>query len=380
MGRVLNLESLANLCHDNLLIYFDPRHYKSTATVEIVRDIAFPSEPLVVGVFGSAFEAGNIPQHDMGKVNLAVREIADELAKYGSVVVVTGACPDGSIPTEVVRQIKGRNQTIPIIGISPWRDFEEAQSKARSVGKQTDLLRPTHDWILYSDFGNYRMRDGLTCTIVNGALAIRGSTGTHDEIAGLYEEGKVVGRLKGYAGSADVQEAVVESFAADGKHHYVDLPHTNARELTRRVIGQIAVDSCLRSGRETSTIDVYAHTPRNGSPNPALNLRRFRRRNPQIDWRQEHDRPYPFTHYNRSDLSHAGKLLLGLPRYEARQYVEELLGATVTEVPHYRPGEVGILMFPTQKGIRVPEAIQIALQLIAEEFRHHVLYFKQPTS
>ncbi len=377
MSQILTLDQLERYCLDNSLRNFDVMNYKESATAEISRNIVIPEKPVVVGSFGSGLEKGNRLREEsnkeLQKARRFARESASELVKYRkNLVLVTGFCPDESIPTIVAEEVKRIDSSIPIIGISPWTDYEHAERLAKKEGKVMDISKKVHDMVIYSHYCDFGLRDDLNAKFVDGAIAIRGSTGTNHELAALYENGKVAGRLIGLGGATDAQDDIIESFEEDGKHQYVVFAESNPHELVRKVVAQIYVDNYLKQNKETSTIDVYIHSDHTGIAAPILNIRRFRRREGEEDWRDAHDRRYPFVSYTRSDLAYAGKLLTGMQKAAMREYVEDLLQGDVVKVPSYRNGEVGVLFFPARDGIR--ELVPVALETIANEKQEKVFY------
>ena len=364
MQQELNLGQLERFCIEHSLRNFNPRHYKESTRAEIHSNVDFPDNPLIVGMFGSAFEKGEVPEEDYQLAIDAANKIAGELSQYSSrLVLVGGFCPDGSIPSLVAERIKEIDESIPVVGISPWKDYSEASSEARSVGKTMINTQKTHDLVIYTDFGSFRMRDGSNCHFVDGAIAMRGSTGTNDELAGLYETGKVAGRLLGFGGSTDAQDDVVKSFIKDGKHHYVELSGMDPNELVRRVIGQINVDHYLKIGQESSSIDVYIHNSSKRGLEPVINIRRFRVRDEDNDWQSANDRAYPFITYDRHDFRHVGKLLAGIDKQTAQEYVHDVLMDAIFETKVYKHGEAGLLLFPKRK---IHQDVPVALEHIAQ--------------
>ena len=376
MPRILNLDALAAFCRDNSLTNFRPREYKESTRAELIREVSFPAEPAVIGVFGSAFESqGKVADTSMAE-GLA-RDIAGQLGEYrGNIVLVTGACPDNSLPTVVAAELKKIAPEVPVVGISPWVDYTEAISENPDGYAG---LRISHDMIIYTDFGDFLMRDGSNDNLVDGAISIRGSCGTNHELAGLYEAGKVVGLLAGSEGVSDAQGRVVGAFKEDGKNHYVVFAESDPRELVRKVAGQIFVDNYLKAHRESSSIDVYTKQTDSGNVVPIVNVRRFRMRGGEYSWKTANDRRYPFVGYdNRQDLSHAGKLLLGVERSCAREYIQDLLHQEMETLSICRPGEVGVLLFPRRKAFATAhEAVPEALEIIAGEERDRVFYHQQ---
>lgn len=373
MSDILTLSQLEQFCEDNSLSNFDARHYKESTRAEIINNISYPKNPLIIGTFGSAFEKGNVPERTYNEAIAAAKSLAKQLSEYKNrLVLVTGFCPDGSIPSLVAEELKNIAPSVPVIGISPWKNIDEARKNAVKEGKQMNITQKVHDLAVYSDFGSFRMRDGLNCHFVDGAIAMRGSTGTNDEIAGLYETGKVVGRLIGFGGSTDAQNQIVRSFQDDGKHHYVEISSDNPYEVVRKLIGQINVDQCLKKGQESSSIDLYVHHSASRGVEPIINIRRFRIRAEEKEWQDAKDRAYPFITYTRPDLTHAGKLLIGMQKAEVREYIQDLLYREVFEISTYRKGEVGILMFPSKKGIH--HDVPAALEVIARQETEKVFY------
>jgi len=363
----LDLEGLTRFFTQNNIEGFNPRHFKPSAKGELNRNMHMPQDPAVIAIFGSAFESGNTANIDTSHAVRLAGELAVGLKEHKDVVLVTGACPDNSLPTIVAAKLKEIAPSIPIIGISPWGDSGEA-AKHNDYG----LINRTHDLVLYTDFGDYTMRDGTNCKVAEACVTIRGSTGTHHEIAGMLEEGKVIGLMAGSGGASDAQEGIISASKEDGKNHYIVFRESQPRELVARVIAQLHVDRMLRKGIETSSVDLYTHySGTRGGVEPAFNVRRFVLREEDRYWRAARDRRYPFVSYHRPDLTHTGQLLLGISREQAAGYLGEVLHRKVV-APPCREGEVGILLFPSSP--RVNGQFHEAMLTLTDAFPGRVYY------
>ncbi|MBS3135761.1 hypothetical protein J4401_02270 [Candidatus Woesearchaeota archaeon] len=356
--KKLNLEELTRFCADNSLRDFNPRHYKGSTTAQIMRNVPFPKTPIIVGGFGSAFEMMNSAQTSIAHAENLARGVAGALAEYaGRLVYVTGACPDNSLPSIIAAELKKNDDSIPIIGISPGGNLREA---TMNNSEAYNAFRRIHDVVIYSDFGNFRMRDGLNVNFVGGAINVRGSTGTNDEIAGLFEGGKVVGLLRGSGGATDAQTNLIEAFREDGKHHYIAIYEDAPDELVRKVCGQLGVDYALREDKEACAVDLYWHRKIRISDfqEPVINVRSFKLKpnyGESVErWENASARPYPHVSYDetsklnpvrRDDLRLFSKTILRMPRDEVVGFLDDIYGDWWTPADT-RANEAGRFYFP----------------------------------
>jgi hypothetical protein len=140
-----------------------------------------------IGVFGSASEEKALFEH--------AEKIGKRIASKGA-ILITGACP--GIPQEAVLAAKaGGGETI---GFSPWAS--EAEHKANGF-PIAGFSR-----IIYTGAGK-KGRNVLSVRECDAAIIINGRIGTLNEFTIAYDEGKVVGVLKGSGRIADLIPEIV---------------------------------------------------------------------------------------------------------------------------------------------------------------------------
>jgi hypothetical protein len=146
---------------------------------------------ITVGVMGSA--GGNLGEAVLQKAFDMGRQIA-----LRGCVLVTGACP--GLPHQAVKGAKSANGIV--IGISPALNFEEHCMKYRSPYEGYDALVYTGSGLMGREIENIR-----SCDLV---VFMGGRSGTLGEFAIAYDEGKVIGVLRGTGGIADRMEIIVD--------------------------------------------------------------------------------------------------------------------------------------------------------------------------
>ena len=146
--------------------------------------------PIAVGIMGSA--GGNLGAAALEKASAMGRSIARR-----GCTLVTGACP--GLPHEAVKGAKSENGIV--IGISPALNFEEHALKYRAPYSGYDVLVYTGSGLMGREIENIR-----SCDLV---VFMGGRSGTLGEFAIAYDEGKVIGVLRGTGGISDNLEVIV---------------------------------------------------------------------------------------------------------------------------------------------------------------------------
>lgn len=146
---------------------------------------------ITVGVMGSA--GGNLGEAVLQKAFDMGRQIA-----LRGCVLVTGACP--GLPHQAVKGAKSASGIV--VGISPALNFEEHCMKYRSPYEGYDALVYTGSGLMGREIENIR-----SCDLV---VFMGGRSGTLGEFAIAYDEGKVIGVLRGTGGIADRMEIIVD--------------------------------------------------------------------------------------------------------------------------------------------------------------------------
>jgi uncharacterized protein (TIGR00725 family) len=146
---------------------------------------------ITVGVMGSA--GGRLSESALQKAFEMGRAIA-----LRGCVLVTGACP--GLPHHAVKGAKSANGIV--VGISPALNFEEHCMKYHSPYEGYDALIYTGSGLMGREIENIR-----SCDLV---VFMGGRSGTLGEFAIAYDEGKVIGVLRGTGGVADRMETIVD--------------------------------------------------------------------------------------------------------------------------------------------------------------------------
>lgn len=145
---------------------------------------------IAVGIMGSA--GGDVGPDALDRA----RAMGRSIARRGC-TLVTGACP--GLPHEAVKGAKSENGIV--IGISPALNFEEHALKYRAPYAGYDVLVYTGSGLMGREIENIR-----SCDLV---VFMGGRSGTLGEFAIAYDEGKVIGVLRGTGGISDKMEVIV---------------------------------------------------------------------------------------------------------------------------------------------------------------------------
>ena len=176
-----------------------------------------------IGVMGSSTEKGyvSIPSN----VKKLSYQIGEEIAK-NDCILVNGACP--GVPLEAskgARKHKGL-----VIGITPAASLQEHTKKYKFPHKDFDLL-------IYTGFG-YMGRNLINVANSDAIIVIKGSAGTLNEFSLAYDEGMVVGILKGSGGMADFIPKLEKQITR--KHTGAKIiTDSNPKKLVEKVIKEL---------------------------------------------------------------------------------------------------------------------------------------------
>ncbi|HKI62325.1 MAG TPA: YHS domain-containing protein [Mariprofundaceae bacterium] len=161
-----------------------------------------PGMRLTVGVMGSA----DSNQED------AVRDkmyaLGKAIAERG-LVLITGACP--GLPYECAEGARDAGGTS--VGISPALSLDEHVHKYLSPSDAYDVLIYTGSGLMGREVTNIRSSDMV--------IIVGGRSGTLGEFAIAYDEGKLIGVLKGSGGITNQLPAIVDSFDKDTGSHII---------------------------------------------------------------------------------------------------------------------------------------------------------------
>lgn len=161
-----------------------------------------PGMRLTVGVMGSA----DSNQDD--DIKDQVYQLGVAIAERG-LVLITGACP--GLPyacAEGVREAGGTS-----VGISPALSLDEHVHKYYSPADAYDVLIYTGSGLMGREVTNIRSSDMV--------IIVGGRSGTLGEFAIAFDEGKLIGVLRGSGGITSQLPAIVASFGKDTGSHII---------------------------------------------------------------------------------------------------------------------------------------------------------------
>ncbi len=145
---------------------------------------------LKIGVMGSA--SGTFPECSVAAA-FALGQAISQAGCY----LVTGGCP--GLPLEAARGAKEMGGLV--IGISPGLSLDEHMHKYGSPTAYHDLLIFTGSGLMGREVVNIRSSDIV--------VIVGGSSGTLGELAIAYDEGKLIGVLKGTGGISEIAEEIL---------------------------------------------------------------------------------------------------------------------------------------------------------------------------
>jgi uncharacterized protein (TIGR00725 family) len=148
------------------------------------------SRKLTIGVMGSAGGVTTPEQIEMA------REIGREIARHDC-ILITGACP--GLPHET--NVGAKEAGGLTVGISPGLSLAEHVHKYQSPDDGYDVMIFTGSGLMGREITSIR-----SCDMV---IIIGGRSGTLGEFSIAYDEGKLIGVLKGSGGIADVLPKIV---------------------------------------------------------------------------------------------------------------------------------------------------------------------------
>lgn len=145
---------------------------------------------LKIGVMGSA--TGELSTHSSSAAFALGQAIGQE-----DCYLVTGGCP--GLPLEAARGAKDVGGLV--IGISPGLSLDEHIHKYRSPTVYHDIFIFTSSGLMGREVVNIRSSDIV--------VIVGGSSGTLGELAIAYDEGKLIGILKGTGGISDIADSIL---------------------------------------------------------------------------------------------------------------------------------------------------------------------------
>jgi len=169
---------------------------------------------LKIGVIGSG---SDVEQEIMKKS----KKIGEEIARMGH-ILLTGSGP--GLPYEAVKGAKEAGGFA--IGISPASDLREHTERYKFPTEFFDVL-------IFTGFGP-KGRNVPFIRTCDGVIVISGRIGTLNEFTIAYDEGKIIGVLKGTGGiSGSIEDLVKKSGKKGGKIIYESDSKSLVRELIR---------------------------------------------------------------------------------------------------------------------------------------------------
>lgn len=143
-----------------------------------------------IGVMGGA--TGRIKKAHLEKAH----KLGEAIAKQGC-VLITGGCP--GLPLAAACGAKQQNGLV--VGISPGLSLDEHTNKYHSPTEFHDILIYTGSGLMGREVVNIRSSDIV--------VIIGGRSGTLGELAIAYDEGKLIGVLRGTGGISDMVHEIL---------------------------------------------------------------------------------------------------------------------------------------------------------------------------
>ena len=177
---------------------------------------------LRIGVMGSGLERG---EYNVTKKALQMAfEVGKEIARHNC-VLVNGACR--GIPYESSKGAKEADGFV--MGVSPAGNLREHVTKYKFP---TD----TFDLIIYTGFG-FKGRNVVNVTNCDAIIVVGGHVGTLNEFTIAYDEGMVIGVMKGSGGIADFIDDIIK--IASKKTGAAVIYEKDPHELVTKVIMEV---------------------------------------------------------------------------------------------------------------------------------------------
>ncbi len=147
---------------------------------------------LTIGVMGSS--GGDLSEAARQKAY----RLGQAVAEHGA-TLITGGCP--GLPYEAVLGAKSRGGLV--VGVSPGLSLDEHRGKYASPVEGFDVLIYTGSGLMGREITNIR-----SCDIV---VIVGGRTGTLGELAIAYDEGRLLGVLRGTGGITEIVEEILRA-------------------------------------------------------------------------------------------------------------------------------------------------------------------------
>ncbi|MBS3133087.1 hypothetical protein J4470_03075 [Candidatus Woesearchaeota archaeon] len=177
---------------------------------------------LKIGIMGSGVEKGG--SYLTKNAKKLAYELGREIAKHNC-ILVNGACR--GVPYIASKGAKDSDGFI--IGVSPAENLHEHTHKYKFP---TDV----YDILFYTGFG-FKGRNVVNVSNCDAIIVVSGHVGTLNEFTIAYDEGMVIGVMKGSGGIADFVDDVIR--IANKKTGAVMIYDKEPHELVRRVIDAI---------------------------------------------------------------------------------------------------------------------------------------------
>jgi uncharacterized protein (TIGR00725 family) len=174
---------------------------------------------LKIGVMGAAMERGG------EKITKKAKELAyalgSEIAQHNC-ILINGAC--GGIPYLASKGAKDADGMV--IGVSPAQNYHEHVHKYHLPADKYDIL-------FYTGFG-FKGRNVVNVSNCDAIIIVSGYVGTLNEFTIGYDDGMIVGIMKGSGGIADFIDDIIK--IANKKTGAVVIHDKDPHELLRKVI------------------------------------------------------------------------------------------------------------------------------------------------
>ena len=174
-----------------------------------------PGMQMTIGVMGSA-------SNDQSTSNLVLANSLGEAIAERNFILITGACP--GLPYECALGARKRNGLS--VGISPALSLDEHIHQYQSPTDAFDLIIYTGSGLMGREVTNIRSSDIV--------VIIGGSSGTLGEFSIAYDEGKLIGVMKGSGGITDLLPDLEKSLAKDTGS--VIIYHSDPKVLINKLI------------------------------------------------------------------------------------------------------------------------------------------------
>ena len=176
-----------------------------------------------IGMMGSALEKKG--DRITKKAEKLAFELGKEIARHNA-ILINGACY--GIPYIASKGAKAEGGMV--IGVSPAENLQEHVHKYRFPVDSYDIL-------FYTGFG-FKGRNVVNVSNSDAIIIVSGRVGTLNEFTIGYDEGMVIGVMRGSGGIADSIEKIVQMANKNTGSRLIY--ETNPHELIKKILLEIA--------------------------------------------------------------------------------------------------------------------------------------------